>query len=127
MKPVSDWKFSAALPNVDLGRIITEAGASHGKEAFGVVRIVVDGEFAVLSVVENVRRAGFDGPRPHGYLTNLSKIVRVAGLLHVSELESPLNYAPSGAVAVFLCATQNEADALVGKLTDRVVVNVEVF
>jgi hypothetical protein len=127
MKPVSDWKFSAALPNVDLGRIITEAGASHGKVAFGVVRIVVDGEFAVLSVVENVRRAGFDGPRPHGYLTNLSKLSRVGTHLHIDDLESPLHYAPAGAVAVFLCATQNEADELVGKLTDRVVVNVEVF
>jgi hypothetical protein len=126
MKSVSNWKFSAALPNVDLGRIVQEAGESHGKTAFGVIRVQLDGEWAVLSVVENTI-GKFDIPNPQGYLTNLSKVVRVFGKLHVSEMESPFQFAPAGAVAVFLCATQNEADELVGKLTDRVVVNVEVF
>ena len=126
MKPVSSWKFSAARANVDLGRIVEEAGASHGVEAFGVIRLVVGGDYVVLSVVENLR-GKFDLRRPNGYLTNLSKVSRVCDRLYITDMEGPFSFTPPGAVAVFVCASQNDADELVGKLVDRVVVNVEVF
>lgn len=122
MKSASEWKFSAARANVDLARIVAEAAES---EALGVIRIQVNNEWAVLSAIENTRKFGL--PRPHGYLTNLSRVERVCGHLSIGELENPFSDAPQNAIAVFLCASQNEADALVGKLTDRVVVNVEVF
>lgn len=124
MKNVSDWKFSAPIEQVDLPRIMEEASDSSKGRAKGVVRVGLKNGI-VLLVNRDLTVGNFDLRRPDGYLTNRSQLVNDSGV--VSEMESAFVYAPAGAVAVFRCSTQNEADELLGKIVKRVEVSVEVF
>lgn len=128
MKNVSQWTFSAPLTAVDLPRIVDEAGMTRAR---GVIRVEVDGEFIILAVVEALRLAHAKLPPPAGYLTYVSSMERdyeldpeFTGTTAVSGLEDE---SVPGSMAVFFPRNRNEADELVGKILDRVTVNVEVF
>lgn len=133
MKNVSNWTFSAPLTKVDLPRIVEEASRVRGS-TIGVVRVEVDGEFIVLATVAAVCQA-VEAPSPTGYLSNTAHMSRdyaldeeFTGTTAVNELEIAESWeVPLSAVAVFFPRDRNAADELVGKLCDRVVVNVEVF
>lgn len=128
MKSVSDWKFSAPVDQVDLARIMSEAEDSCLGTAKGVIRVALGSTTIVLAC--HALTVGKGLPEPAGYLSNDSEIVKcgVGRFVPVKLQPSvPWFLVPQGAVAVYVCTTQNAADELCGKLLDRVEVKVEVF
>lgn len=123
MKSITSWKFSAPAEQVDLPRIMDEAQAAAAGSAKGAVRVTLP-TGVLLLVCRDLTVGKFDLRHPDGYLTHLSKLTRFGT---VTELEGAYTFAPPGAVAVYRCATANEADELLGKIVNRVEVSVEVF
>ncbi len=117
MKNVADWKFSAPVADVDLPRIMREAETGYKGKARGVVRVSMPRGEIVL--VDNALRLDkFDLPRPDGYLTTTTTVKSAAGTF--AGHESPMVYAPAGAVAIYRFTTAQEADTFIGKVLDRV-------
>lgn len=137
MKNVSSWQFSAPLVNVDLPRILDEAG-DH-VEALGAVKVVVElgrGE-RVSMVLADSDLAARALPRgvgiPDGFLSRETAVARhpsglVVGPGIPSRSAEAIELVLSGrGIAIFRCDDEAAADVLIGKLVDRVVVRVEVF
>jgi len=135
MKPVSSWQFSAPLEKVDLPRIADEAAAALGTQ--GAIKVVVETggnkSVMVLASSELAVRAWADrGTRlPEGFLARESTLIRASeGLAlvdFVKPLEASVECMTANGVAIFPCANEASADALIVKLVDRVVVRVEAF
>jgi hypothetical protein len=141
MKSVSAWKFSAPLSKVDLPRICDEAAEdSNDGYPIGVIKVTVDlgGGKSIVTVLADsdvVAEAVMfrDLPPPDSLLTEESRFRRVEGgvvsgpHLPTRSPEGLEGLLTGGRICVFKVATPHDADALIAKLVDRVVVNVEVF
>lgn len=141
MKSASSWKFSAPLTKVDLPRICDEAAEdTNDVYPIGVIKVVVDvgnGQSIAFVLADSDVAAHahtFRGVRvPDAILSNEVRLQRApGGILSGPHIPAA---SPEGAAAIleggrivsFKCANEHEADQLVGKLVDRVVVHVEVF
>lgn len=137
MKNVASWQFSAPLAKVDLRRIVGEAVSTVG--VMGAIKVIVDvskTESTAFVVADSDLAADAvmrTEKTPAVVMTGRERFRRcVDGVqcgpsIPAMSFEGGVAILSGGAVVVYSCENEEQADRLIAQLVDRVVVRVEAF